>query len=66
MQLNKIQQLKKKLNAQRRQLNDYYQHLSGKDVSDYDIQAVTVKLVPNKTMFNYMYNVAYWRNYWWN
>lgn len=65
MQLNKIQQLKKKLSTQQRQLNNYYHHLSSND-NDYDVQAVTVKLAPNKTMFKYMYNVAYWRNYWWN
>lgn len=66
MQLKKIQQLRKKLNVQQRQLNNYYQHLSGNDDNNYDVQAITVKLAPNKTMFKYMYNVAYWRNCWWN
>lgn len=66
MQSKKIQQLKKKLNYRQRQVEAYYDHLRGKDIPEYQTQAVTVKLLPNKTMFNYMYNVAYWRNYWWN
>lgn len=66
MPLNKIQQLKKKLNSQQRQLTAYYQHVHGQDNSDYQIQTITVKLQPNQTMFKYMYNLAYWRNYWWN
>lgn len=66
MDLKKITKLKKKLSSRLRSLNNYYEMISGQSMTDYDVQAETVKLRPNQFMFDYMYATAFRRTDWWN